>query len=643
MNYYPLLRGKVSAGWRISQGWVAAVLLFFLAWGMAIPTSACPFCNATSQTLSEEIQSADVAVLAEGIDFGDSAGSATNPNPGEPGASETKKASPNIASEIDSGSGMATFRILQALRGKEKLGTTGQLQVVYFGDPQPSKNFLITGISNAGMGAVAGGEEIEPGKPRIDWSTPLPLSKEGVEYIKQLIPLPAKGAERLLFFMAYLEHEDPLLAQDAYDEFARAPYAMILELGDRMDRKQLVDWINDPQVGPTRRRLYLTMLGVCGQAEDVNMLESLLQHDYRQVQPGVAAMVSFAGLAGSAMGLPIVDELVKAESRRKKQCLDALVACYLKLKGPAGMALVDRQFLRNPTAEYTHVYATIMALRFHGEETDVIPRERLLQSLRLVLDNAEIADQVIPDLTRWEDWEIMDKLITMFKTSEVDGWIRQPVISYLVVASEQSGDVGDRAKQALTELEQLDPQTVKRARSLMAFSGFGRAAASPKASTTAPVDEKPEKSNDQDKTVDPRGQAADSRIIEKTVEQKLAEPPSGQAEGVEKLPAAQAVKKPAAIASEQPMTLEPRTDESRPVDNSAADSQSLRTSQTLKTSNTPAKPEPRNLLTKPAAKGALPDPPSRLTMVGVPLIAGLILMGIFAVLLRGSDFREPNS
>ena len=33
------------------------------------------------------------------------------------------------------------------------------------------------------------------------------------------------GADRLAFFQEYLEHEDPLLAQDAYDEFARAPYA----------------------------------------------------------------------------------------------------------------------------------------------------------------------------------------------------------------------------------------------------------------------------------------------------------------------------------------------------------------------------------------------------------------------------------
>ena len=71
-----------------------------------------------------------------------------------------------------------------------------------------------------------------------------------------------------------------------------------------------------------------------------------------------------------------------------------------------------------------------MALRFHGEETDVLPREKLLESMRLALDHKEFADQVIPDLTRWEDWDVMPRLVTMFKESPKDDWIRQPVASY---------------------------------------------------------------------------------------------------------------------------------------------------------------------------------------------------------------------
>ena len=320
-----------------------AIALLTLRW--ATPAAACPFCSAASQTLSEEIAASDVVVLAELLTPSGDAASAAG---------------------TGADSAMATFRILKTLRGAEKIKDAKQLQVVYFGDGDINKQFMVTGFATE----------------RVDWSTPLPLSKHAVDYVKQLAlspdqGLPEKGPDRLAFFMKYFENDDPLLAQDAYDEFARAPYAEIIELGDRMDRLQLVRWINDPQVGPTRRRLYLTLLGVCGRAEDIEMLERLLQYDYQQLKPGIAAMVSVAGLTGSAFGLPIVDELVRAEERRKKQCLDALVACYLKLKGPDGLPLVEERFLSNPAAEYTHVYATIMALRFHGEETDVIPREKI--------------------------------------------------------------------------------------------------------------------------------------------------------------------------------------------------------------------------------------------------------------------------
>jgi hypothetical protein len=48
-------------------------------------------------------------------------------------------------------------------------------------------------------------------------------------------------------------------------------------------------------------------------------------------------------------------------------------------------------------------------------------------------------------------------------------------VTYLTVASEQPGDVGTRAKAALAELEHLDPEGVKKARSLMAFGFLARA------------------------------------------------------------------------------------------------------------------------------------------------------------------------
>ena len=450
MKYFPIL--IMVIGWILLPGSGTA--------------SACPFCNATQQTISEEITASEISVIAKLIKAAPLSDDPTNFD---------------LAGKD---TGMATFEIESVLRGDIDVEEMKEIKVVYFGTGETDKHFLLNALSIESL------IPNDTSAPRIDWTTPLQLTSRGVEYVIQLLDLPEKGAERLEYFQGYFEDEDPLLAQDAYDEFARASYQEVIDLKDKMDRKQLLKWIEDPLVGPTRRRLYLTMLGVCGRAEDAQQLETHLLYDYPLVKPGVSTFLTTAHLVTPVFGVTLVDELIRADIRRRQQCLDALVAAYLKLIGPEGLPLIEEKFLENPDAEYSHTYAALMALRFHGdEETGVLSRERLLVAMRHLLDNDEIADQVVTDLTRYEDWSVMDKLIELFKASDENGWIRQPVISYLLTAKEQTGDVGARAGTALAELEKLDPDTVKRAKRYMAFGAFAssrtKAVASPQATPPA--------------------------------------------------------------------------------------------------------------------------------------------------------------
>jgi len=565
-----------------------------LAW-ILVPTqiaNACPFCSAASQTLSEELSAAEAAIIAKLV----KAAPAITPNSDDPAGLGAN----------DPDTGMAQFQVVEVLHGQDKIGDLKQIEVVYFGENEENKSFLISGVA---------------GQP-VDWTTPLPLSPRAVAYVKQLGQLPEKGLDRLEFFLQYLEDEDPLLAQDAYDEFARAPYGEITAMADRLDRERLRGWIENPEVGPTRRRLYLTLLGICGQDEDIVMLESLLRYDYVQMKPGIAAMVSLMGIHGSATGTTLVDELVRADVRRKRQCLDALIAAYLKLKGPEGLPLVETLFLSNPNAEYTHVYATIMALRFHGEESKEIPLERLQQSLRLVLDNHEIADQVIPDLARWEDWSILGRLVTMFKDSEKDAWIRQPVISYLLVAGEQSGEVGKQANDALVELEKLDPKGVKRARSYMAFGLLARGSAKPKPET----DNKPEKEPAEEQAAASESlETAQTKTETETESEKPAEP--AVPENKEEIAAAN----PPQDAKPAPATVSAATDAPTATETAAKE-------------NAAAKPDTSASSDTLASDDSSLDTaePNRMMIIGVPLIAGLVLIGVFGLLLRGSDVRSSH-
>ncbi len=346
----------------------------------------CPFCSAVSQTFSEEMATMDVAVFAR----------LTKP-------AETPDEVPDPSDVV-----RAQFTVVDVLKGNDFVSKGDTFETVYFGDAGKDDLFLVQGIR----------------PPTINWTTPLRLTDRSQKYLSLLGALPEGGPERLAFFQQHLEDQEEMLARDAYDEFAKAPYDDVRGLKDKMNHDQLVKWLRDPDIPASRKRLYFTMLGVCGSTQDLAMLEGLM----------------------------------KSTDRRQKAGLDAMIACYLTLSGPAGMGMIEDLFLKNKAADYSDTYAAIAALRFHGTEADLIPQKRIVQGLGFMLDRPELADLVIPDLARWEDWTVMDRLVDLFKTAdEKTSWVRVPVINYLRACPLP------KAKEHLTELEKIDPDAVRRA------------------------------------------------------------------------------------------------------------------------------------------------------------------------------------
>lgn len=364
------------------------VLLVFAIVGLLVQTgTSCPFCSAVSQTFREEIAAMDVVVMAELVE------SVATDKPVSPDPSAVPAKS--------------KFEITKVIKGQDVLGDSRTIETLYFGTPNIGKTYLIMGVD----------------PPEVMWSSPFEISERAQTYIQRLTELPT-GPERLEFFLSHLEGEDEVLTRDAYDEFARAPYDEVQTLKGKMDHDQLVGWITDSDIPTSRRRLYLTLLGICGTADDIPMLEEMLRSDEPKAREG----------------------------------RDAMIACYLILKGPEGLPLVEELFLANQEAEYLDTYNTIMALRFHGTEMDVIPRERLLVALRHILDRPELADLVIADFARWEDWSVMDRLVQLFKDAdEQSNWAREPVIRFLRACPLPEADEHIKA------LAKIDPDAVKRA------------------------------------------------------------------------------------------------------------------------------------------------------------------------------------
>jgi hypothetical protein len=186
------------------------------------------------------------------------------------------------------------------------------------------------------------------------------------------------------------------------------------------------------------------------------------------------------GITGSEKDLPMIEGFMKSSDRKAKSGLDALIACYLTLKGETGLPLVEELFLANEKADYADTYAAIMAIRFHGTEGGVIDSKRLVKSLHHMLNRPELADLVIPDLAKWEDWAVMDKLFELYKTAnEKNSWVRVPVVNYLRACPLP------KAKDLLKECEKIDPAAVKRANSF--FPTTPAAPSTDKASQAEPL------------------------------------------------------------------------------------------------------------------------------------------------------------
>jgi hypothetical protein len=381
--------------------WATAPLLVIAATMlMPSPTAGCPFCVAVSNTLTDSLREASAAVLAECV-LPSASRLGVTPLPVEPWPMHSFSAAEVIKGPPDLLAGMTIGATLDAFSNADI--RPGQLCLIVADPDSPSK-----------------------------WGTPIAITAAAAEYLRGLAKLPAETPERLAYFLPYLDHADKLIADDAYNEFARASLADVAALRERLDRAWVVRQLRAADMPVHRRRLCWTLLGIRGSEADIELVEELI---------------------------------VRSRAEREFALgLDAALGCYMTLGGERALVAVERDYLGNPGAEYTDVYSAVMAVRVHGTELEQFPQARLAAALRLVLNQPSLADLVIPDLARWEDWSVVDRLVELFLHAQPDvEFIRTPIVRYLRVCPLPEAAV------AIEQLRQVDPRAVERAETVFAF------------------------------------------------------------------------------------------------------------------------------------------------------------------------------
>ncbi len=269
---------------------------------------------------------------------------------------------------------------------------------------------------------------------RIEWGTPTEITEAGFAYVAQAPPPEVARPKRLRYFIRFLESSDLLVSNDAYFEFSNAPWQDICALASLLPKEQLRNWLSQPQTPQTRVGLYALLLGLCGDKDDATLLAAKISPSTGEFRLG----------------------------------LDGMISSYLLLTGSSGLDKIDDWKFKvhnGKAAAYSDTYAALAALRFmqdHGGGK--IASERLMRSVRLLLDRPELADMAIRDLARWQDWSIQNRLMSLYGRDVYNTpAIKAAIIGYLTASTKGNDEAAARGKMYLEELRKRDPKVVRKA------------------------------------------------------------------------------------------------------------------------------------------------------------------------------------
>jgi hypothetical protein len=389
LSPYPLFKTVASLGGLLSRRSRTAVGFIAALAGMLVVPSiapACPFCTAVKPSLSQQCDVAAIVAFAECLEATDS---------------------------------RQSFRLLKAPKGGELLKSKTSLELTRTSLADPVSTPTIETGSLALL--LAKRDELSAER-ELRW-TEIPLNETSYAYVARAPSLRKPAAKRLAYFIPYLEHRDPLLAEDAYLEFGHARYDEVAAVADKLPMDAMRRWLEDDRVPQARKGFYGLALGLSrNEPERWRNAEFLKQ---QILKPASDFRAGFDGTLGG----------------------------YLMAAGEPALELIEKKYLADPRAASGDVRHAMTALRFYHEYGREIPAERLAQALRKLLVRQEFAAAAIVDLARWQDWESSEAVIALCQGESLkDASIRRSAISYLLLCPTE------QAARETARLRQLYPK-----------------------------------------------------------------------------------------------------------------------------------------------------------------------------------------
>jgi hypothetical protein len=367
--------------------WVALTLFLLPLSGRA---PACSLCGSLAwrQTLSQEMEPARVVL------YGTLANPRFDNSPGAP-----------------PGSGLTDFHIARVLRSDPALGNTRSLVISQYlpvlDAKDPPKFVVLCKVSDG---------KIQPYSGRS-------IKSEAVlKYVEGALALQGKDRmQALLYYFAFLDHEDETVAADAFLEFARSSDQEVAQIAPRLPPDRLRRLLQDPKTPAERISLYAFLLGTAGTDRDADLLRDLI------VRPTDRTAGALDGLLSGYI------------HRRPREGWDLLVAILGDRKRP-----------------FSQRFAASRTLRFFQNSKPAESRPQVLRALEAMLPDGEVADLAIEDLRRWKMWDLTAKVLAQYGRPTHDTPIvRRTIIRYALCCTQPE------ARQFIANLRRLDPGLVR--------------------------------------------------------------------------------------------------------------------------------------------------------------------------------------
>jgi len=357
--------------------------VIFLA---AIRADACPFCGPVGESLARRRDTAGYVCIAEATD----------------------RARPDAAGLL-----AGAFRVIQVLPN-----TPGRVA----GEP-PAVVTARVAAPMEGTAVLFGSADSPP-----RWSA-LAADEALLGHVVTAPAVTQPAGERLSWFAARLEHPEPAIADDAFAEFAVAPYPAVRAAAEALAARPLAAWVADPATDQRRRGFYGLALGI---------------------------VVADESAGGKKLSTAPLRAALDAAGGDFRAGADGLMAGILVADGIEGLDwLVDRAGPDRPVDQRQ----LLAALRFAAEYLGAtIPPGRIAAATARLARSPAVAADAIIDLARAEAWEEVDAVAAWWDAAADDPLIRRAVAGYLVACPSAA------ARDHLGRIGRDDPEGLAKAR-----------------------------------------------------------------------------------------------------------------------------------------------------------------------------------